>query len=255
MTVTIEEFEADGLSKEELIKHWAWNNKSWQPGKFTLHDLAPVSLNQWWPLQDVHDFCLKLCAIYATAESVFPRELAEWLWTNWYRPGETPCRFLNFFARFVTLDRPKCPKRIPDLLDAHRRICSQVLLRQVVLSADDDKPKPLTVDSRADNLQENHENYMLEPTFLALFIVLDTKTPTYSRLLTRRDYDPDFLALTPALLVRTGDYCDLKTGPVDFAPICEVSEESDGNPDVRRIALGDAVDFILDLERQNGVER
>ncbi|KAL8846313.1 MAG: hypothetical protein Q9221_008596 [Calogaya cf. arnoldii] len=250
----MEEFEAEGLSKDEMTKHREWNNKSWQPGKFVQHRLTPISPHQWWPLQDVHDFCLKLCSIYATVKINFPKELAEYLWTKWYRPGETPCRFLNFFARFVSFDKPEYPKTIPDILDAHRCIYSQVLLRQVTLTSYDDKPKPLTVDSRADNLQENHENYKLEPTFLALFIVLDTE-PLMKSQPARGDYDPDFPAVTSALLVRTGDYRDLRTGPVDFTPIYEVSEEVDGNPDVRRIALGDAVEFVLDLEMQNSVER
>lgn len=254
MTVTMEEFEAEGLSKDEMIEHWEWNSKSWQPAKFVQHHLAPVSLDLWWPLKDVHDFCLKLCAIYATVDIAFPRELAEYLWTKWYRPGETPCRFLNFFARFVGSYKPGCPKTIADLLDAHHRICAQVLLRQVTLTGDDDKPKPLAADDRADNPYEDHENYKLEPTFLAIFIVMDTLPPLNSC----HDRDPsdrDFVSVTPVLLVRTGEYQDLRTGPVDFAPIREASEEVDGNADVRRIALGDAVDFILDLERQNDVER
>lgn len=40
-------------------------------------------------------------------------------------------------------------------------------------------------------------------------------------------------------------------GPIDFTSIEAVSEQVDGNADVRRIALGHAVDFILDLNRQN----
>ena len=65
--------------------------------------------------------------------------------------------------------------------------------------------------------------------------------------------DQDTMSITTVLLVRTGEYHDLETGPVDFASIYAVSEESDGNPDVRRLTFVDAVDFVLALERQNGV--
>lgn len=51
--------------------------------------------------------------------------------------------------------------------------------------------------------------------------------------------------------MRTGEYHDLRTGPIDFGPIESVSEEANRNADVRRIKLGDAVDFILEVQRCN----
>ncbi|KAL8787432.1 MAG: hypothetical protein Q9213_002209 [Squamulea squamosa] len=252
MTVSFEEFEAEGLTRKEMLEYWEWDNKSWQPHKFRGHlHLTPTMLEQWWPLKDVHGFCMKICAIYATVNMYFERELAEYLWTKWFRPGETPCRFGNFFARYVGSYKSECPKTVADLLDAHRRVCAQVLLRQITLAAHDDKPKPSTIDERANNNPyEDHENYSLEATFHSIFLVMDTLPPRK-----RHSADQDFLAATPVLLVRTGEYHDLRTGPVDFAPIQAVSEEIDGNANIRRIALGDAVDFLLELHRQNCVER
>ena len=46
----------------------------------------------------------------------------------------------------------------------------------------------------------------------------------------------------------SGAYCeyhDVETSPVDFASTYAVSEEFDGNLDVQRLALVDAVEFVL----------
>ncbi|KAL9007877.1 MAG: hypothetical protein Q9180_009564, partial [Flavoplaca navasiana] len=123
------------------------------------------------------------------------------------------------------------PKGVPDLLEAHRRICAQVLLRQLTLTPDDYQPLPEKIDDRIDSLHENHENYRLEDTFHAVFIVINENLP-YEEFLHRLRNDSDALGL-------------------DFSSIESVSEEVDGNADVRRIALGDAVDFILALHRRN----
>ncbi|KAL8946006.1 MAG: hypothetical protein Q9222_007541 [Ikaeria aurantiellina] len=251
MTLTIEEWEAEGWTKEKLIEFWEWDNRSLQPHKFAQHlQLTPETLQQWWPLKSMHEFCLKLCAIYATVNVPVLRELAEYLWSKWHRTGR-PCQFGNAFARFIGSYYEQSPKTISELLVAHRCICAQVLLRQGVLSADDKRPLPESVEDRADDPYENHENYYLEPTFQALFIVIDTTTP--SKPFPDRDpADRDFIADMSVLLVRTGEHHDLTTGPIDFTPIEAVSEEFDGNEDVRRINLGAAVDFVLDLERRNG---
>ncbi|KAL9025592.1 MAG: hypothetical protein Q9196_005611, partial [Gyalolechia fulgens] len=63
--------------------------------------------------------------------------------------------------------------------------------------------------------------------------------------------DREFVAATPVLLVRTGGFHDVRTGPVDFASIETVSEEVGGNANVRRILLGYTVGFILDLHRRH----
>ncbi|KAI4126770.1 MAG: hypothetical protein LQ338_003588 [Usnochroma carphineum] len=117
----IEEFKAEGLTEEELLAHWEWDNKLLQPQKFCQHfNLTPAILEKRWPLKDVHEFCLKLCAIYATVKIAFQRELAEYLWAKWFRRGDTPCRFGNFFARFVGAYEPGSPKTVSELLEAHR---------------------------------------------------------------------------------------------------------------------------------------
>ena len=125
---------------------------------------------------------------------------------------------------------------------------------KITLAGEDKKPKPLTVDDRADTPYKDHENYSLEPIFFAIFIVIDTirsLNACHHRILS----DRDFISVMTVLLVRIGGYHDLETGPVDFASICAVSEEVGGNPNVRRLALVDAVDFVLALERQNRVMR
>ncbi|KAL8714434.1 MAG: hypothetical protein Q9220_001767 [cf. Caloplaca sp. 1 TL-2023] len=246
----MEEWAAEGWTEEKLIEYWEWNNRSWQPHKFVQHlRLTPDILEQWWPLKDMHEFCLKLCAIYATVDISFQRELAEYLWSKWYRQGR-PCQFGNAFARFIGSYYERSPKTIEELLVAHRCICAQVLLRQVILNGDDEKAAPESVDDRAEDPYENHENYHLEPIFHALFIVIDTLPPR-NAFRDREPGDRDFVADTPVLLVRTGEHHDLKTGPIDFAPVEAVSEELAGNKDVRRINLRAAVDFVLELERQN----
>ncbi|KAL8657983.1 MAG: hypothetical protein Q9226_001393 [Calogaya cf. arnoldii] len=253
MTVTAEEMEAEGWSIKDQTTHWVNNNEGLQQHKFhsagLCFHLTQHTLQQWWPLKDVHEFCLKLCAIYATVDITFGRELAVWLWSKWYRPG-IPCRFGNFFARFVACHYPDSPKSVLDLLNAHRRICAQVLLRQINLTAKDDGPVPQDIGLRVDSLQENHENHQLEPVFHAVLIVIDTNLPG-NAFLDRDPNDTDFPSRIPVLLVRTGEFHDLKTGPVHFSSIESISEEVCGKADVRRIALGDAVDFILDLHRQN----
>ncbi|KAI4284699.1 MAG: hypothetical protein L6R38_001217 [Xanthoria sp. 2 TBL-2021] len=179
MTVTTEELEAEGWPIEEQTAHWENGNRGLQQHKFASYlrfHLTQHTLQQWWPLKDVHEFCRKLCAISATVDIAFGRELSLWLWSKWYRPG-IPCRFSNFFARFVASHHPDSPKKVPDLLDAHRRICAQVVLRQITLTAEDYKPVPQRIDERVDSLHENHENDKLEDTFHALFIVIDTNFP------------------------------------------------------------------------------
>ncbi|KAL8909962.1 MAG: hypothetical protein Q9171_004728 [Xanthocarpia ochracea] len=220
----MEEFKAEGLTEEELLAFWENDNKQLQPHKFHNHfHLNPNILQKWWPLKDIHEFCLKHCAIYAIVKISFKPELAEYLWTKWFRK-DTPCRFGNFFARFVGAYNPESPKMVPELLEAHRY--------------------------RAYDVYEDHENYRLEATFHAVFIIMDIVPPldSYHK---RSLKDRELAAATPVLLVRTGEFHDLRTGPVDFASIETVSEEVDGNANVRRILLGHAVDFILDLQRRN----
>ncbi|KAL8918718.1 MAG: hypothetical protein Q9208_007189 [Pyrenodesmia sp. 3 TL-2023] len=259
MTVTVEEMVAEGWPEADQIAHWENNNKGLQLHRFSglRFQLTPQSLHQWWPLQDLHEFCLKICAIYATAIVRVDRELSMYLWDKWFRPGVTPCRFENFFARFIGSYEPESPKTIPEFLDAHRQICSQVMLRQGILTTQDKPLQPLRHDlgSRVDDRFENHENYRLEALFHALFIVMDvepTITAAHQRTRSERLQDvKEALAATPVLLVRTGEYHDLRTGPVDFSPIETMSEKVDEDGHVRRSALGDAVDFILELHKQN----
>ncbi|KAL8705558.1 MAG: hypothetical protein Q9201_001336 [Fulgogasparrea decipioides] len=251
MALTIAESEAEGWTRDALTESWELGNKGMQPHKFTQHfHLTDAKLQQWWPLVDVQEFCLKLCAIYATVEIAFERQLAEYLWTKWFRKGK-PCRFGNFFARYVGSYKPESPKTVPELLEAHRRICAQVLLRQVTLSTKDlDPMRPMTVLDRVQHSYENHENYRLEAIFQAIFVIMDT-LPPFNSIHNRDPRDREFAAATSVILVRTGIFHDLRTGPINFAPIDAVSEVVDGNMDLRRIALGDAVDFILDLHNQN----
>ncbi|KAL8996284.1 MAG: hypothetical protein Q9169_004170 [Polycauliona sp. 2 TL-2023] len=253
MTVTAEELAAEGWPIEEQIAHWENDNRGVQQHKFTdasylSFHLTQDALQQWWLLRDVQEFCLKLCVIYDIVNFRHGRELALFLWAKWYRPG-IPCRFANFFARFVVCHHPDSPKSIPDLLDAHRRICAQVRLRQVTLTAEDYKPSPQKIDDRVDSLHENHENYRLEDIFPAVFMVLDTNPPR-GRIHGPFE-NPEFPEGLPVLLVRTGEFHDLKTGPVDFSSIESVSEEVDGDANVRRIAIGDAVDFVLKLHKRS----
>ncbi|KAL8835508.1 MAG: hypothetical protein Q9176_006857 [Flavoplaca citrina] len=250
MTITVEELEADGAIREELFEYWEAANKRMQPWKFDIpFKLTPKTLQQWWPLTDLHEFCLKTCAIYATVDIAFPQELAQYLWAKWFHPSIT-CRFGEFFAKFVASYLHDSPKTVAELLVAHRCICDQVLLRQVVLLPADDRPRSMTFNARSQDPCEDHENYRLEALFQAVFIVIDTLPPLNS-CWTRSRHDIDFVADTEVLLVRTGEYHDLKTGPINFGPIESVSEEIDGNGDVRRVKLGDAVDFILELQRCN----
>ncbi|KAL8723208.1 MAG: hypothetical protein Q9225_000474 [Loekoesia sp. 1 TL-2023] len=252
MTLTIEELVAAGWSEKDLIEFWEHDNKGWQLHKVAQHFyLSPQSLERWWPLKDVHEFCLKLCAIYATCNVPFVRELPEYLWAKWFRPGDTPCRFGNFFSRFIGSYESESPKTIPELLEAHRCICAQVLLRQVILHPNDDKPRPQSLDDRFDDPHENHENYRLEAIFHAVFIVIDKIPPSDSFHKLSYNKRGPWVGALQVLLVRTGEFQDLRTGPVDFGSIENVSEQVDGSADVRRIALSDAVDFILDLERRN----
>lgn len=162
--------------------------------------------------------------------------------------------FFKFFARLIGSYRPGCPKTIDDLLDTHRRICAQVSLRKITLAGEDKKPNPLTVDDRANTPHEDDENYRLEPTCFAIFIVMDT-IPSLNACHHRNLSDRDFISILTVILVRTGEHHDVETGPMDFASIHAVSEEVDGNPDVRRLALVNAVDFILASERQNSIIR
>ncbi|KAL8689834.1 MAG: hypothetical protein Q9218_004579 [Villophora microphyllina] len=254
MTVSFEEFEAEGLTQQELLAQWESDNKALQPHKFIEHfQLTPKTLEQWWSLKDLHEFCLKICAIYATVENVWKKELAEYLWVKWFRNGESPCRFGNFFARYIGCYKPESPKAVSNLLEAHRRICAQIMLRQVTLNANDIGPMPHTIDNRENDPRENHENFVVEPVYLAVFMIFDT-VPLMNSIRDRARDDRD-LAATPALLVRTGDDHDLLTGPIDFGAIDAVSEGYQGNRNVRRIALGDAVDFVLDLHRRNNEYR
>ena len=247
----MEEWKAEGLTEEELLAFWENDNKQLQPHKFVnLFHLTPDILQKWWPLKDIHEFCLKHCAIYATVKISFQPELADYLWNKWFRK-DTPCRFGNFFARFVGAYKPESPKTVAELLEAHRCICAQVLLRQVTVNAHDIRPyRPMAIDDRAYDVYEDHENYRLEATFHAVFIIMDIVPPLDSHH-KRSLEDREFAAATPVLLVRTGEFHDLRTGPVDFASIEALSEEVDGNANVRRTLLGHAVDFILDLHRRN----
>lgn len=104
-----------------------------------------------------------------------------------------------------------------------------------------------------DDRYENHENYRLEALFHALFIVMDTPVHRAHKRSgeEQKQADEEIIANASVLIVRTGEYHDLRTGPVDFAPIDNMSEQVDENGDVRRIALGDAVDFVLELHKQN----
>ncbi|KAL8902495.1 MAG: hypothetical protein Q9207_004652 [Kuettlingeria erythrocarpa] len=154
---------------------------------------------------------MKLCAIYDTVDILIGFELAEYLWAKWFQPGHAS---------------PSHPQP--------RRLQVQATDRY----------------HRVDNPYEDHENYKLETLFHAIFVVIDTRPPL-KNFHTSAGKDLEFLGATPVLLVRTGEFHNMRTGPIDFAPIVSLSEEVDGNADVRRISMGDAVDFILDLHRRN----
>ncbi|KAI4181924.1 MAG: hypothetical protein LQ346_006673 [Caloplaca aetnensis] len=258
MTVTVEEMVAEGWLEEQQNAHWEHDNhgmqKHWFRGRS--FDLTRRSVHQWWLLRDVHAFCLKICAIYRTVNSDVGQELCSYLWDKWFQPGVSPCRFENFFGRYIASHHPESPKSIPELRDAHRDICAQVLLRQVTLTAEDKPLKPprqYDLGTRVDDRYENHENYRLEALFHALFIVMDTPVHRAHKRSgeEQKQADEEIIANASVLIVRTGEYHDLRTGPVDFAPIDNMSEQVDENGDVRRIALGDAVDFVLELHKQN----
>ncbi|KAL8966279.1 MAG: hypothetical protein Q9197_006075 [Variospora fuerteventurae] len=116
-------------------------------------------------------------------------------------------------------------------------------LDQVTLTAEDKplKPLPQTVDDRLNNRYVNHENYHLEALFHALFIIIDTVPRQGSRPVLTYDErvreDTEILTALPVLLVRTGEFHDLRMGPIDFAAIETVSEMVDGNKDAELIAL------------------
>lgn len=59
------------------------------------------------------------------------------------------------------------------------------------------------------------------------------------------------MAATLILVLRTGEFHDLRPGPMDHALVESLSETVDGNPHVRRINLSDAVDSIHDVQRRN----
>ncbi|CAO1603811.1 hypothetical protein XANCAGTX0491_007390 [Xanthoria calcicola] len=139
---------------------------------------------------------------------------------------------------------------VAELLDAHRCICAQTLFRQVILHPADDRSNEKAVSGRPEDRYENCERYNSEALFHAIFIVIDT-IPALNSFSTRVRDDREFVAATPILMVRTGEFHDWKACPIDFASIESLSEKVDGNPHVRRINLGHAVDFILDLQRRN----
>ena len=253
MTITIEEWlSLVDWDRAQLLNHWEWDTKSWQVHKFARPlRLNKVTLQQRWSIKDVHDFCLKVCAIYATVDGGHdPSGLSQYLWDRWFQPGGTPCRFGNAFARYIRAWDPDSPKTVSELLDSHRKICNQVRFRQITLSGDDDdRPLPQTLDQRAEDPYENHENYRLEASFPAAFIVMDEKCPLNAD--SSSSKDRWLFGETQVLLVSTGDHHDLKNGPIDFAPIADVSEIVDGNEHVRRISLDKAVDFLMGLYQEN----
>ena len=250
MTITIEEWRSlANYSKEDLLKHWEWDNGAQQQHKFSMpFRLTDSALHERWPIEDVHDFCLKACAIYATVNHD-PRELAQYLWDKWFRPGESPCRFGNAFARYIRAWDSDSPKTLPELLDAHRKICAQVLERQIVLTSEDDKPKPQSLDQRAEDPYENHENYMLEASFRAFFIVMDTNAPPSPNLGSskRRWLFDD----AQVLLVRSGSSNDLVTAQGDCTPLEAEFQENYGTGNMWRVSLGKAVSFLMELHHRN----
>ena len=135
--------------------------------------------------------------MYATVDIAFPKELAE------YNNGGT-ADFSTSSLDCLVLTVRDAPKTIAGLLDAHRRICAQVLPRKITLTGKDNKPEPLTVDARADNPYEDHENYKLEPIFFAIFIVMDT-IPSLNACHHRIFSNRDFISVTTVLLVRTAN--------------------------------------------------
>ncbi|KAL8689097.1 MAG: hypothetical protein Q9224_004724 [Gallowayella concinna] len=256
MTITIDEWLSllEDYDKEELLKHWEWDNGALQQHKFSMpFCLTESALQKRWPLKDLHDFCLKTCAIYATVDHD-PRGLAHYLWKKWFRPGESPCRFGNAFARYIRAWDPNSPKTPLELLDAHRRICSQVLERQIHLTGDDDKPKPNSLDKRAEDPYENHENYRLETSFQNFFIIMDTKVP-HNSISTGPSEHRWLFDDAQVLLVRSGSSHDLDTAPGEGTLLGAAFEGMDGTGNWRRLSLDKAVSLLMELHDRNKTPR
>ncbi|MCJ1253631.1 hypothetical protein MMC24_001443 [Lignoscripta atroalba] len=230
--------------EERWRPHYESYNYTWQMHRYVYHFvLTQTTLHERWPLMEVHDFCLKACAIYLVVDAPIEPFLLEYLWARWYRPGESPCQFRNFVAKLVASNQPESPKTVPELVEAHRSICAQVSRRQITLDDNDVKTKHNVTDE-----VDDHEHYKLEPIFRALFLVIEKRPdmdPSTRGKRQRVAWDDE-----PVLLVRTGDTTVLKLGPINFHSIEGISQEVGGDKNVRRVGLGGAVDFILDLQQR-----
>jgi hypothetical protein len=184
------------------------------------------------PLTIMYDFCLKGCAMYITAPmgigSVLTQhsllemynhlcERFDWEGTPDAPLGGFPCKFLAV--------RNNSPRRVSDILETHRRICSQVSARQRVLDAQD----AVLPDANP----ARHVRYRLHPLFRALLVIMD-----------RPDWHQHEVQL-----VRTGDDDELRCGPIDF-DLFRFEFYVDDDGDILRGSFKRVMALVMDLKKR-----
>lgn len=207
--------------------------------------VTPTTGQTRMPLETMYDFCLKGCAMYITApmapgSSLTKHDLLEmfdhvcerldWEANPDALLGGFPCKFLA--CRTATnLDiynnnnNNNNTWRVDDILEMHRRICSQIRARQIVLDAQD------AVAPSANALR--HAQYRLHPLFRALFVIMDR--PNW------REHEVQ--------LVRTGDDDELRCGPIDFDPLrFDFYVDDDG--EILRGSFKRVMALIMDLKQR-----
>ena len=217
-----------------------WNRKMQQ--EFYRHPfvLTTTSQNERWPLEQLHDFCWKACAIYDLVKLSVPARamLFNYVWSRWFIKGETACEYGNNFAKYIGCWEPTSPKTIPAIMKAHQAICAQVSHRTEVLDEKDSNTK-----HHCHANVDYHAGYKLQPAFQDIIMIIDEE-PLLEREGTWANWEGQSI-----LLVRAGYPYDSGLGPVAFHPV-DSGSQLEGDENVRNISFGKAMDIVLGLQRR-----
>ena len=117
--------------------------------------------------QQCYDFCWKDCALYSTTPIVYPGsdDLVNYIWNKWFQGDATNIDHENFVIKHIKAYSPESPKRLPEMIEAHRAISLQVDRRIAGL----DMPGRTT-----GGLYDYHTKYNFLSSFKKVFIIVDS---------------------------------------------------------------------------------
>lgn len=195
------------------------------------------------PLPTMHkyefsDLCNKTVPIYfLRGHCQFAGTLFNYIYRRWFKPFQNEIEHGRFLTKYIAPIHAKDRSQpIVDSVDGfialHRAVCTEVHKRREEHTA--------AIVSKTDhmNIYEDPRNYLLQPLFEALILVMNPYDWTGE--------DSTAIGKLPVTMARTGVETGLSS-PITFEPIVDKIDEYIGENAVKT-TLETAITFVMELE-------